>query len=53
MDSPVQVGKPLLQTFSIFFPRHSLHPGRRLPLQAVEAAAEQIDVDVVQQSGEL
>jgi hypothetical protein len=47
MDSSMQAGEPCLQVLSIFFPRHSIHSSRRLLLQAVVAATEQIDVDVV------
>ena len=53
MDASVEVGQPLLQSVSIFLPRHSVHPFSRLPVQAIVAAAEQIDVDMVQQGGEL
>src|ERR1039457_5090052 len=52
MDSPMQVGYPRLQFFSIFLPRHAIHSRRRLPLQAVVAAAQQINTDVVQQGCE-
>src|SRR5216683_7126139 len=41
MDSPVQVGKPPFQVSSIYFPRHPVHPGRRLFLQAVITLPEQ------------
>jgi hypothetical protein len=52
MDSPMQVGEPSLQVFSIFFPRHFVY-SRRCPfLQAAITVSEQIDIHVVQQSGE-
>ena len=53
MDTSVKVGQPLLQFVSIGLPRHPVHSRRRGPLQAVVAAAEQIDSDVMQQGGEL
>jgi hypothetical protein len=53
MDSPVQVAQSRLKALSIFFPPHSVHSRRSLFLQAVVTIPEQIDVHVVQQSGEL
>ena len=53
MDPYVEVDQSILQSVSIFLPRHSVHPFRRMPVQAVVAAAEQIDIDMVQQGGEL
>ena len=52
-DSPVQVSKPHLQVFSIFFPPHLIHSRRRLFLQAVVTLPEQVDAHVVQQGSEL
>jgi hypothetical protein len=53
MDPSMEVDQPFLQSVSIFLPRHSVHSFRRMPVQAVLAAAEQIDIDMVQQGGEL
>jgi hypothetical protein len=53
MDSSVQVGEPILQVFSIFFPCHVVHSRRRLFLQAALAVSEQIDIHMVQQCREL
>jgi hypothetical protein len=53
MDSSVKLGEPLFQSVSIFFPRHPIYSRRRPPLQAVVAAAEQLEVHVVQQGREL
>src|SRR5215472_294434 len=53
MDSSMQVGQPCLQVSSILFPRHPIHPWRRLFLQAVITRSEQVDAYVVQQSREL
>jgi hypothetical protein len=53
MDSPVQLGQPGLQVFSIGLPRHPIHSGRRLSLQAVVTSPQQVDAYVVQQSREL
>ena len=44
MDSSVEVAQPLLQSVPIFLPRDAIHPGRRLPFQAVAAAPEQFDI---------
>jgi len=52
MDAPVEIDQPILQSFPIFFPRHSVYSRRRLLLQALVAAAEQIDVHGVQQCRE-
>jgi hypothetical protein len=47
MDPPVQVGKPRLQAFSKFFPRHPVH-SRCSPLfQAAVTISQQIDGHVV------
>jgi hypothetical protein len=52
MDSPVQIGKPFFQGFSIRFPRHSIHPRYGPLFQALVAASESIDADMVEQGGE-
>src|SRR5215475_15431553 len=53
MDSPVQPGEPCLQVFSILFPRHPIHSGRRLFLQTVVTLPQQVNAHVVQQGREL
>ena len=50
MDSPVKVRQAYLQGFPIFLPRHPIHPGRRLFLQAMVTVPEPVDAYVVQQS---
>src|SRR5580658_11701 len=52
MDTPVEVGEPCLQAVRIGWPRHPVYARRCPPLQVVVAAAEQVDVDVMQQGGE-
>jgi len=47
MDSSMQVGQPYLQVLSILFPRHPIHPWRRLFLQAVITRSEQVGVDPI------
>lgn len=53
MDTSMEVDQSFLQSVSLFLPRHSVHTRRRLPFQAVIAASEQIDIDMMQQGGEL
>src|SRR6266567_4784111 len=52
MDSPMEVHYPLLQTVSIFLPRHPVHSRRCPPFQVRVAVAKQFDADMVQQGGE-
>ena len=53
MDSIMQVFELLLQTLSIFLPRHPVYSRRSRFLQAVVTVSEQIDVHMMQQRCEL
>jgi hypothetical protein len=53
MHPAVQIGKPTLQPGFILLPRHPIDAGCSLAFQRTEAAPQQIDHDMVEQSGEL
>src|SRR5271163_3590423 len=53
MHPAVQIGKPTLQSGFILLPRHPIYAGSSLAFQRTEAAPQQIDGDMVEQSGEL
>src|SRR5215831_7868825 len=52
MDSVVQVDNLGLQSGLVFLPAHPIHSWSSLPLQSVKAVAEQINSEMVEQSGE-
>ena len=49
----MQMGQPTLQPGLVLLPRHAVHPRGGFSLQRVKAPSEQIDREVVEQSGEL
>src|SRR5258705_10100373 len=48
----VKIGQPTFQPGFILLPRHPIYSGRCLPLQGVKAVPEQIQAQMVEQSGE-
>jgi hypothetical protein len=53
MDPVMQIIELTLEIGLVVPPRHAVHPGRSIPLEREESQPEQIDVDVVQERGEL
>jgi len=52
MQPAVQIGKLILQPGFILRPSHSIHPGCSFALQRAKAVPQEIDGDMVEQSGE-
>ena len=52
MDPTVEIAQATLHTVFVLLPRQAVDAGRGMPLQGMEALAEQVDVDMVQQGGE-
>src|SRR5215471_19873519 len=53
MNSTVEIDESILQARLILLPRYPVYSRRGFPLQRVEALPEQIDVQMVEQGGEL
>ena len=49
VNLPMQLGNPRWKKTLVFFPRHSIHTCRGLPLQSVEARGQQLRRDVMEQ----
>jgi hypothetical protein len=52
VNLPVQVREPIPENFLVFFPRHSVHASRSLPLESIEALHQHFRRDVMQQRRE-
>ena len=52
MNPAVKINKPILQSGFILLPCHTIDSRRSLTLESVEAVAQKIDVEMVEQSGE-
>src|ERR1700761_2354524 len=53
VNPAVKIDKPILQSGLIPLPSHTIDSRRSLTLESVEAVAQKIDVEMVEQSGEL
>ena len=53
MDPSVQVLEPWLEVCLVVLPRHAIHPGSGFALERVERRPECVDVDMVEERGEL
>src|SRR5260221_227127 len=53
MDPSVQIREPGLELRLVVLPRHAVHAGGGFALERVERRPERIDIDVVEEPGEL